>query len=161
MSWLVILFLLIGGLILLILELLVIPGTTIVGVVGFILMAVGIWQSFINYGNAIGATVLLFSVLLSVLAAYMSLNSKTWNKAMLHTSIDSKVNTEANNISIGDIGLSISRINPMGKAMFDNEFYEVASLGELIDEDVQIRVLDVQKNKIIIEPFMEDDNIDS
>ena len=70
---------------------------------------------------------------------------------MLHSSISSKVNLQSNQVSVGDVGKSLSRINPMGKALFNNEFYEVASLGEMIDENKEIRIIDIQTNKIIVE----------
>ena len=139
------------GLGLLILELLVIPGTTVVGIVGFILMVVGIWQSFAHYGTSVGFAVLSGSVILSILGVYLSLRSNTWKQAMLHSSISSKVNLQSNQVSVGDVGKSLSRINPMGKALFNNEFYEVASRGEMIDENKEIRIIDIQANKIIVE----------
>ena len=139
------------GLGLLIFELLVIPGTTVVGIVGFILMVVGIWQSFAHYGTSVGFAVLSGSVILSILGVYLSLRSNTWKQAMLHSSISSKVNLQSNQVSVGDVGKSLSRINPMGKALFNNEFYEVASRGEMIDENKEIRIIDIQANKIIVE----------
>ena len=151
MSWILIALFIGIGLILLILELLVIPGTTVVGIVGFILMSVGIWLSFVHYSNTIGFVVLGITVLISIAMLYLSLKSNTWNNAMLHTSINSKVNLESNQVSIGDKGKSISRINPMGKAMFNQKFYEVSSLGEMIDENTEIEIIDIQKNKIIVE----------
>ncbi|OYT14720.1 MAG: hypothetical protein B7C24_16825 [Bacteroidetes bacterium 4572_77] len=151
MSWLIITLFIAGGLLLLILELLVIPGTTVVGIAGFILMVVGIWNSFMHYGNSIGFMVLGATVAVSGGVLYYSLRSNTWNKAMLHTAIDSKVNTEASVLNIGDQGKSISRINPMGKALFDNAFYEVSSFGGFIDEDVEIKIVEIQGNKILVE----------
>lgn len=46
MSWTVIIVLILVGLLFLLLEALVIPGTTIVGVIGFVLIAIGVWQSY-------------------------------------------------------------------------------------------------------------------
>ena len=153
MSWILIALFIGVGLVLLILELLVIPGTTVVGIVGFILMSVGIWLSFVHYNNTVGFIVLGATVLISIAMLYISLKSKTWNNAMLHTSIKSKVNLESSQVNIGDIGKSISRINPMGKAIFEQKFYEVSSLGGMIDENTEIEIIDIQKNKIIEEVF--------
>ena len=150
MSWLIISLLIIVGLVFLILELLVIPGTTVVGIIGFILIAVGVWQSF-TYGISAGLITFVITLVVSVIAVYLSLRSNTWNKAMLHTSIDSKVNTESENLNIGDIGQTVSRINPMGKAVFNNQFFEVSSYGSLIDENKNVKVTEISSNKIMIE----------
>lgn len=151
MSGLIIALLLIGGIILLLLEILVVPGTTVVGVLGFILVAVGIWQSYVIYGVMVGSAVLIVSLGLSLLALYLSLRSKTWNKAMLNTSINSKVNLGSDKLRVGDSGMSISRINPMGKAIFNNEFFEVSSFGGMIDENRPVKVIEIQRNKIYVE----------
>lgn len=150
MSWLIILILLLGGLILLLLELLVVPGTTVVGIVGFILMAVGIWQSYVEYGWISGSMILLLTLVISLAGLYYSLRSNTWNNAMLKTSIKSKVNTEAIGLSIGDEGITSSIINPMGKAIFNNKFYEVSSYGEFIGTEKEVKVVAIDGNKIFI-----------
>jgi len=150
MSWIIIFGLILSGLILLILELLVVPGTTVVGVVGFILMAVGIWFSYTNYGTTAGSLALVSTGIISVTAVYYSLKSNTWERAKLHASVDSKVNTEADKLNVGDIGQTISRINPMGKAVFNHEFYEVSSFGELIDEEKEIKIVDIVGSKITV-----------
>ena len=150
MSWLIILILLLGGLILLLLELLVVPGTTVVGIIGFILMAVGIWQSYIEYGWIWGSMILLFTLLISLGGLYYSLRSNTWNKAMLKTSISSKVNTESVSLSVGDEGITTSIINPMGKAIFNNKFHEVSSYGEFIEAEKEVKIVAIDGNKIFI-----------
>jgi len=139
------------GLLLLIVELLVIPGTTVVGIVGFIVMCVGVWQAFVNFGAGAGSLVLIVTLVISAIAVYLSLRASTWNKAMLHTAIDSKVNTKAAKLNIGDTGKTVSRVNPMGKASFNHEFYEVSSFGDLIDENTNVRVVDVEGSKILVE----------
>ena len=150
MTWLIILILLIGGLILLILELLVVPGTTVVGIIGFILMAVGIWQSYMLYGAVWGSLILMSTLVLASIGFYLSLQSKTWNKAMLNKSIDSKVNTESQKLHIGEKGRTVSIINPMGKAIFNNEFYEVSSFGDFIETDQDVKIISIDGTKITV-----------
>lgn len=150
MTWLIILILLLGGLILLLLELLVVPGTTVVGVIGFVLMAVGIWQSYVGYGWIWGSMILFITLLISIGGLYYSLRSNTWNKAMLKTSIHSRVNTEAVDLIVGTEGRTSSVVNPMGKALFDNKYYEVSSYGEFIESDQEVKIIAIDGNKIFI-----------
>lgn len=153
MSWVVIASLITIGLIFLILEILVVPGTTVVGIVGFILMGIGLWQTYIVYGTPIGHYVLGGSVLLTLGALGLSLRSKTWNRAMLHTEIDSKANVyDLAKINVGDSGKTVSRLVPMGKAMINNEFYEVRSSGEFVDQETEIIVTKIEFNKIFVKP---------
>lgn len=156
MSWLIILLLIIGGLALLIVELLVVPGTTVVGIIGFILMAVGVWQAYVVYNNFTGTMILLATLLISVGGFYMSLRSKTWKKAGLNKSIESRVNTESQKLQIGDTGTTTSRLNPMGKAFIKNDFYEVSTNGDFIDNDENIKIVAIDGTKVIVEIIKED-----
>jgi membrane-bound ClpP family serine protease len=153
MSWTVIAALIVIGLIFLILEILVVPGSTIVGVVGFILMAIGIWQTYIVYGSGTGHYVLAGSVILTLGALALSLRSKTWNRAMLHTEIDGKTNVyDANKVKPGDTGKAISRLVPMGKALINDEYYEVRSTGDFVDQETEVVVTKIEHNKIFVKP---------
>jgi len=153
MTWTVIAALIIIGLIFLILEILVVPGTTVVGIVGFILMGIGIWQTYIVYGTAIGHAVLGGSLVLTIAALVLSLRSKTWNRAMLHAEIDGKTNVyDAADIKPGDTGRTVSRLVPMGKAFINDDYYEVRSAGEFVDQETEIIVTKIEFNKIFVKP---------
>lgn len=156
MSWVIILLLILGGLILLIVELLVVPGTTVVGIIGFILMAVGVWQAYAVYDSFMGTMVLLATLLLSVGGFYISLRSKTWEKAGLNKSINSRVNTDSAKLQLGDEGTTISRLNPMGKAFINNDFYEVTTNGDFIDNDQPVKIISIDGNKVIVEKVKSD-----
>lgn len=153
MSWLIILLLILGGLGLLIIELLVVPGTTVVGIIGFILMAVGVWQAYVEYGSFMGTMVLLTTLLISVGGFYLSLRSNTWKKAGLEKSIQSKVNTDAQKLSVGDEGLTTSRLNPMGKAFIKDDFFEVSTFGEFIDNNIPVKIVAIEGNKVLVEKY--------
>lgn len=151
MSWTIILVLILVGLLFLVLEILVIPGTTVVGVVGFVMMAVGIWQSYALHGTPTGHYVLIATIVFTIGLLVLSLRSKTWKRVMLNTSIDGKVNEiDANAVRIGDVGKAISRIVPMGKALINDQYFEVTSTGDLIDQGTEIRVVKIDGNKIFV-----------
>jgi membrane-bound ClpP family serine protease len=153
MSWLIIISLIIIGIIFLLLEILVVPGTTLVGLAGAGLMVGGIVTAFSTYGVQAGVLTLAGSLVLSVLAIAMALKSNTWRKAMLGTEIDGRVNVvEPDKVVAGDEGLAITRLNPMGKAMIKDDFYEVTSKDNLISENTPIVVVKVEGNKIIVKP---------
>ncbi len=153
MSWLVIVSLIVIGIIFLLLEILVVPGTTLVGLAGAGLMVGGVVTAFSNYGVQAGVLTLAGSLVLSVLAIALALKSNTWRKAMLGTEIDGRVNVvEPDKIVAGDEGMAITRLNPMGKAMIKDDFYEVTSKDNLISENTPIVVVKVEGNKIIVKP---------
>lgn len=153
MPWLVIVGLIVFGIIFLLLEILVVPGTTVVGFVGAGMMVAAVVISFGNYGIQAGIITLAGSLVGSALAIALALKSNTWKKAMLGAEIDGRVNViEPEKVKAGDEGIAITRLNPMGKAMINDEYYEVTSKDNLIDEATPLVVVKVDGNKIIVKP---------
>ena len=159
MSWTVIAVLIVVGLLFLLLEILVVPGTTVVGVVGFILVGIGVWQTYISYGSPIGHYVLAGTLVLTVTALGLSLRSKTWKRAMLDAEIDSKVNTyDESAVKVGDEGVTTGRLVPLGKALINGQYFEVRSMGEFINEQTKIVVIKVEFNNIYVKLKTTNDN---
>nr|HML86602.1 nodulation efficiency protein D (NfeD) [Bacteroidales bacterium] len=73
MSLTFIIVLVIVGLLFFILEVLVIPGTSVAGVLGFVAIAVAVWQAWIQYGYETGLLVLAGSLVGSILCLWLSL----------------------------------------------------------------------------------------
>ncbi len=154
MPWIIIIVLISLGILFLLLELLVIPGTTFVGIIGLIALILGVYQTFVIYGSSWGFIVLLLTAILSAVLLVTSLRSKTWKKAMLYTSSDSKLDRVEENYHIGDSGISISRLNPMGKARFGDNFIEVSSFGDYINPEIKIRIVEIKNNKVFVETII-------
>lgn len=146
----IIVLLIITGLLLLILEFFVVPGITIAGIGGFALIGGGIFMAYgidastghITLGSTLLATLVLF---------YYVFRSKTWNKVMLNSTINSKVDTfEENSIQVGDRGKTITRVNPIGKARINDQEVEAHCPGQFLDPKTEIEVTEVYKNYIIV-----------
>jgi membrane-bound ClpP family serine protease len=153
MFWLVVVTLILIGLAFLLLEILVIPGTGVAGIVGFILLGIGVWQAYSYYGSVTGHWVLGGTIVGTVVVLAYSLRAKTWRRIALKSEIDSRVNViDEENLKPGDEGKSISRLVPGGKAMINNEFYEVRTMGEFIDEGVEIVIEKIEDHKIFVKP---------
>ncbi|TVQ09761.1 MAG: hypothetical protein EA361_14910 [Bacteroidetes bacterium] len=151
MSWLVILTIIVIGLIFLLLEMLVVPGTTVVGVVGLAMMAFGVYSVYSEFGPATGTYALAGTIIFTIGGITIALKSNTWKKAMLGTEVDGKVNTvEIDKVKPGDEGMAITRLNPMGKALINDEYYEVTSKDNLLNQNTPIVVTKVEGNKIIV-----------
>lgn len=152
--WTFIVILILVGILMLLLEVLVIPGSGVAGIIGFVLMVAGIWLAYSREGTTEGHITLAVTLGVNLIGLVIALRTKTWKKAMLSTSIDSKVRTiDDQNLLVGDKGITISRCAPMGKANFKDEFYEVSALSEFIDEDVVVKIVRISGNKIFVKPI--------
>lgn len=147
----VIIILLLIGFLLLLLEILVLPGTNVAGILGFILIAVAVWQAFEVYGQKAGLLTLGGAVIMTIVFLSLVLKSKTWKKLTLKSKIDGKVNViEESKVKVGDTGKTVSRLAPSGKALINGDYYEVHTVGEFLDPNTEIIIIKIEFNKILI-----------
>jgi len=148
-----IIILIVLGILLLMVEALLIPGVTIAGIGGFILMAAGIFFTYKYHGNTTGHIVLLSSGAATLIALIFFLRGKTWEKMGLTTNIESKIETfEKEKIKVGDEGKAITRLAPIGKAMVNDIICEAKSYSDFIDENTEITVIKINNNQIVVKP---------
>ncbi len=143
-----IILLIILGIILLVLEILVIPGVGVVGIIGVILLLLGIFFAY-RINNNTGHLIFAGSFLVAIGLIFLSLRAKTWNRVMLKTEIDGKVNI-LEGIKVGEKGIAVSRLAPMGNVKINEQFAEASAQGEFIHENSEVQVVKVEGNKIIV-----------
>jgi len=145
----VIVALLLLGILLILLEIVFVPGTTIVGIGGGILLVIGIYLAY-GLGGNIGHISLFSSLVIVLLALGVMLKGKTWQRMALKDTVSgrSPANVHEGQLRSGDRGVTIGRLNPMGKANFGDAIIEVHTTGELIDPDTEIEVVKVTGNRV-------------
>ncbi len=149
--WAVIAVLILVGLVLLVLEILVIPGAGIAGIIGFLLMVSGVWLAYAKEGSAEGNITLLATILLNIVGITLMLRSKTWKKAQLKTSISGKVRTFDNmDLKVGMHGKTISHCAPTGKAAFGDHYVEVDAGTTYLKTGTTIEITKINGNKIFV-----------
>ena len=149
MSLLSIILLILIALFLLMLEILFVPGM-VLGFISVILMIVGIIFSFKDYGTTTGILVLCGTTIASIASVYWAFNSSIWKKMQVQASIDGKANVQGESVKVGDTGKTISRLNPIGKALINNVQVEVEVVDGFIDQEEEIIAVKVQQNKIFV-----------
>lgn len=154
MSVTLIIVLILLGIVLFLIEFLLVPGITVAGIGGAILMISGVVLGYYFHGSTTGNLILLGTAVFSVLTLYFVLKSRTWKKVMLDSKIEGRVNVldrESGEINIGDTGITITRLNPIGKIKVNGEYYEAQAINQLVDENTPIVVIKITGNKIIVE----------
>jgi membrane-bound ClpP family serine protease len=150
--WLVIALLIALGLILVIIEVVFIPGTTVVGVLGVILTIAGVIFGYTSFGSTIGFLILVSTSVALGLLFYYSFRSSSWDKFALKTSIDSKNNEGfLESFSVGEEGTCLSTLRPIGKAEFNKRVVEVASEdGGYVEAGTRVQIKEVSASGIIV-----------
>ena len=140
------------GILMLLVEILLLPGVTVAGIIGLLFMAAGVYVGY-QQGPIQGHVALLFGSVASVVMAVYVLRPRTWRRVALREHIDSQAGPNmGKRVQVGDTGTTLSRLAPMGKANIGGQTVEVSSIGQLIDPQQPIVVVKVEENRIIVKP---------
>lgn len=150
----VIIILIVLGILLFVIEFLLVPGVTVAGIGGLVLTVFGVYKAFNDFGSAVGAWVLIGTILLSVFVIAMSLRARTWNRLMLKTDIKGTVDKELteDQVKKGDLGTALTRLAPMGKILVNDLVREAKSTEGYVDEHSKIEIVSIKGTRISVKP---------
>ncbi|MEQ9186157.1 MAG: NfeD family protein [Cryomorphaceae bacterium] len=149
MSPTIIILLLIVAIGLVLLEIFFVPGVGIPGIAGAGLMLICLFLAY-KVSTTFGHYALAATGIVSTGLVFLAFRSKTWEKMSLKSGIDSKVERPTVGLNVGDVGEAISRLNPMGKAMFNDHYFEVSSKGDYIDAHSSVEIVTIEGAKITV-----------
>ncbi len=153
MSLLLIVIIILLGLLTLFVEFFLIPGGGLIGLIGALIIAGGVYLTYQYYGVQTGHIVLTLSILSSIgitIFGFRRIANLGWADK---ETIDSKVNlADFEGLKKGDHGIAFGDIKPSGIAIFGNQRVEVFSIGEFIDRGSEIEIVKIEGNKIFVRP---------
>lgn len=153
-EWFTVISLILFGLALIVAEIIFVPGTTLVGIVGFVFLVLGAGLSFNYFGNNTGWAVTAGTAVASALILYFAFRANVWGRFSLKSTNTGKVNEgELDGITEGTEGVALSALRPSGKAELDKKTYEVRTMGNYVESGTRIRVMQIVSNQIIVEPL--------
>lgn len=152
--WLIIAALILAGIVLIIAEIVFIPGTTVVGFLGAAFMIAGMVFAYRQYDNQVGFYVMLGTGVTTAVALYLSFRYGTWNKFANNSAIKSKVNEGLTaKLTEGEEGITVSALRPVGTADFKGRFFEVKTNGEYVENAVRVKIVKIRLNDVVVEPI--------
>lgn len=143
--------LLVIGLVLVLTEILFVPGTTLVGLLGFLVTIGGVYYAFITFGSEVGWLVLGISILINLAVIIYGFRSGVWTRFALKETMSSRTfDNRLLGLEIGMKGLTISDLKPFGKAEFGDRIFEVKSESGFISVGSNVIITKLEDNKIIV-----------
>ena len=144
------------GIILLAVEIFVIPGFGVSGILGIAALITGIFlvtDSLLEGVLFSGGGLILLGII-----TYLSFRSpwtrRLWQKFSLSTRQTSKEGYVAPKIHyetyLGRVGISLTQLRPAGTANFDGEYLDVVTEGGFIGPRSRVKVVAVEGNRIIV-----------
>jgi len=160
MDILIIALFLLFGIILLLVEIFFLPGITIAGIAGIAFLIGGIVYAF-SVDTTYGIYTMIVAAIALGFAIWYFMRSKILDKISLHAEVDGKIETfDATNIKIGDKGVAISRLAPIGKVKINGITVEAKSFFDFIDEDTEIEVVAVNSTNVVVK-IPDNENLES
>lgn len=154
LEWISLILLIVLGLGLIVAEILFVPGTTFVGVLGFILTGIGVIYCFSVFGNTAGWTTLIISLVVAAMTIVYGVRSGTWQKFSLKGQNRSRVNDETVfDVQVGEQGKTISAMRPMGKVEIRGQLFEARTIGAYLEAGQTVQVKKIDNRIIYIEPI--------
>ena len=153
-DWITVLALISLGIIFIIVEILFVPGTTIVGILGILSTLFGVYLSFVYYGSTVGTWLAAGSGVLFIGAIYIAFKQKTWDRFSLKDTMQGKFNEGlTSQLQIAQRGKALSSLRPFGKAEFGGKEFEVRTFGDYLDSGTEVEIARINGNTIYVQPI--------
>lgn len=148
-----IVFLLVAGLLLMLIEIFLVPGLGVAGILGFLMSMAAVYLIGRDHGALMAIAAFLASMAIVVGCFFAFLRSPA-SRAFIHKgNIAEKSHSNMERYS-GARGVSVTRLSPTGKACFvldgKESVLEVSSEGEFIDPERDIEVSKVEGHRIFV-----------
>ena len=151
---LIIISLVLLGILMMLIEFLITPGMGFAGIVGLASFVGACVYAFMKAGTQTGTIVTAVVAVIVVILFIWMLRGKSWKKLEQKEQIDVKTNTEVEQVAVGDKGITLSRLVPIGKVKFEKVTCEVHNAdGTFVDPGVEVEVIAVEDNEVIVKPI--------
>lgn len=152
MDFLIPILLIAAGFALIIVEVYLIPGFNVIGVLGFLLIVFAIGYVFSEQGVVGGGLTLFGSGAMGALLFYGLWRSGAWNQFILATNLRQNSEVVAREHEhraryLGKKGVAMTPLRPTGIAEIDGERIEVVTEGEFIAAGSLIRVVAMDRRR--------------
>lgn len=143
------------GIFFLLIEFFLLPGVSVAGIAGALFVVGGIVYAYFYLGAVAGNVALLSSGIVLGGSFIWLLRSKSLRKIALNAEISESVdNSDLKKIQPGDTGVTLSRLNPIGKVLVNDVAVEGKTAnGELLDNDVPVKVIRVDSYQVIVTEY--------
>lgn len=138
------------GIVFFVLEIFFLPGVSIGGIVGTLFTGAGIWYAFAKLGVTAGWIVVAVSVLVLLFVIVYFIKGKPLDKMALDKELETNNFYDMSKVAVGDTGVTLSRLAPMGKVLINGEEYEAKFCEGFLDRGVDVVVIDIDGNVLLV-----------
>ena len=143
------------GLALVAVEVTVVPGLNVVGVLGAVGAAVGVVYAFVELGVTGGLTALAATLLAAGALGYLLWDSGAWDRFVLSDSLRRDADADAEEHAgrarmLGQSGTALTPLRPGGVAEVGGARVEVETEGSFVAAGSRVRVVALDRRRFIV-----------
>lgn len=113
MDWITVILLLVAGIVLLIAEIIFVPGTTVLGIIGAALLVFGVIIGYSKFGSQTGTIILVSALVTGGIVTVLSFRTGAWKRFALKTTNKSRFNEDIKvEHLLGAEGITLSALRP-------------------------------------------------
>ncbi|MBO7418226.1 MAG: nodulation efficiency protein D (NfeD) [Bacteroidaceae bacterium] len=144
--------LVISALLLLLVELFLIPGSSLAAILSAFCLVWAVSYAFVNISALAGIITLIIALILGSCILITFMKSKTLDKVALTEDVASTVDRSvAAQVKVGDKGFAVTRLALIGNADINGHLVEVRSASGFLNEKTPVVVTRVSDNEIIVQ----------
>lgn len=144
---------LIAGFVLLISELVVVPGFTFFGIAGFIAYGIGFALAFSRLGFEVTIVLFLGTSFATALLLYLAGRAGVWNRLVNRSSEKGFASQRADLVAlVGLAGEVVAPLRPAGKMKADGRTIDVVADGGFVEAGTEVEVIRVDGNRVVVRP---------
>lgn len=155
LPWVYAIGMLILGFALILLEVFVIPGFNIFGILGFATVCGGVYIAYVKLGTAAAAAVGLLAVVGTVVLIWLLVRNRAWQRLVLETETDRASGYDSAPAGLADLvsesGVAMTPLRPSGRVQFGDQFVDVVTEGDFIETGARVEVLSVNGNRVVVQ----------
>ncbi len=154
LPWIYSVCLLVLGFALILLEIFVIPGVNIFGILGFGTVCIGVYFAYTTLGAGAAITIGLLGIGGTVVLVWLMIRNRAWERIVHVGKTDRASGFDSSTGESGDllgaVGLAATALRPSGRARFDERIVDVVTDGGFIAAGTAVEVLEIHGNRIVV-----------
>lgn len=150
MDLLTIILLLLCGYVLLVIEAFLVPGFSVPGIAGIVVIFFGIYRALLAYGALGAAVTFLVSAVATTVLIWAALRSRTVRRAGLEHDQKGYQAPDDYSALVGKEGVTISPLRPAGIAEIGGARMDVVTDGEFLASGTPVKVLSIEGVRIVV-----------
>ncbi len=150
MDILTIALLIVCGFVLLVIEAFLVPGFSVPGIAGIVVIFFGIYRAMVAYGAMGAAVAFLVSATATILLLRAALQSRAVRQTTLEHNQKEYRAPDDYRALVGKEGVTLSPLRPAGIAEIEGERMDVVTDGEFLASGTPVKVLSIEGVRIVV-----------